>query len=478
MMKVVQFCLIAYVAVGSILTGCGGGGGSTAPIAPAPTPTPTPTSTPAPTVTLTTDKSSAKFGETVHLSWTSTDAKSCAASGTWTGPQALSGAVDLVPTAAGTASYTLTCTGDGGSGSKSVTVSIAAAIGLPVKANSYLNAKGWGIDQITFPASSQVGGGPLAWGLGDFAQHGAVDLFTANQNYDPSKVSQAAATSNPVYLSDFEFWRRNTDGTLTKISSVKGCLHPRKAVVADFNNDGIPDVFVACHGYDAAPFPGEKSKLLLSDGLGGYKLSDATAEVGFFHGASSADLNGDGFPDIVVADNSKNPNLYALINQKNGTFAVDTTRITSDVAGFTGPYFSVELVDVNNDGITDLIAGGHEQSGTAPTKIFMGTAAGRFGGTAGVTTIPSVPGRGVVLDFTIVTNAGKIGMFVNRTSDETSVEGFYGTRTMQWVDLSNMQSTILLDAKATWVPWWLPVTKNAQNGVQPYNAGTSLFLSK
>ncbi len=31
----------------------------------------------------------------------------------------------------------------------------------------------------------------------------------------------------------------------------------------NFNGDGRPDVFVACHGYDASPFPDERNKTVL-----------------------------------------------------------------------------------------------------------------------------------------------------------------------------------------------------------------------
>ena len=75
---------------------------------------------------------------------------------------------------------------------------------------------------------------------------------------------------------------------------INGCIHPRKAIVADFNGDGRPDIFVACHGYDATPFPGEANKVVLSQPNGTYVTSNASADVGFHHGAAAADLNGDG----------------------------------------------------------------------------------------------------------------------------------------------------------------------------------------
>lgn len=43
-----------------------------------------------------------------------------------------------------------------------------------------------------------------------------------------------------------------------------GCTFPTKAIVADFNHDGKPDVFVACRGLGATAFVGEKSAVLLS----------------------------------------------------------------------------------------------------------------------------------------------------------------------------------------------------------------------
>ena len=62
----------------------------------------------------------------------------------------------------------------------------------------------------------------------------------------------------------------------------------------DFDGDGRLDVFVAGHGYDREPFPGESPVLLLSTTGGLQEAQGLDAWVGFFHGAASADVDYDG----------------------------------------------------------------------------------------------------------------------------------------------------------------------------------------
>jgi len=82
---------------------------------------------PAPTVTLSVSPTSIKVGQSATLTWTSTNATSCTASNAWTGGKALSGTLSVSPTAAGTLSYVLTCTGAGGTMPATATLTVTAA---------------------------------------------------------------------------------------------------------------------------------------------------------------------------------------------------------------------------------------------------------------------------------------------------------------------------------------------------------------
>ncbi len=80
-----------------------------------------------PTASITASPSVITLGSTTTLTWSSTNATSCTASGAWSGTQPTSGSVTETPTATGTATYTLVCTGAGGSANASATVTVNAA---------------------------------------------------------------------------------------------------------------------------------------------------------------------------------------------------------------------------------------------------------------------------------------------------------------------------------------------------------------
>ena len=82
---------------------------------------------PPPTISISAAPTTITVGQSSTLTWSSTNATSCTASGAWSGAQTTSGSVGETPTATGTSTYTLTCNGTGGSANASATLTVSAA---------------------------------------------------------------------------------------------------------------------------------------------------------------------------------------------------------------------------------------------------------------------------------------------------------------------------------------------------------------
>jgi hypothetical protein len=85
------------------------------------------TPAPAPTVSIAVSPASIAAGTPATLTWSSSGATACAASGAWSGTEATSGTQTVTPASSGTFSYTLTCTGNGGSASATATLAATLA---------------------------------------------------------------------------------------------------------------------------------------------------------------------------------------------------------------------------------------------------------------------------------------------------------------------------------------------------------------
>lgn len=334
----------------------------------------------------------------------------------------------------------------------------------------YIGEKPFGIDKIQFNQLREFYfGQPEAWAVGNFFGNGSKAVFTAynvGSEYRNRNVSASKMISDPQYLSVFNISAVNDVGELSSKVTLPGCLYPRAAAAADFNKSGTDGVVVACHGYDRSDgyYPGERSKLVLPDGKGGFTVSDV-GEVGFNHAMDAADVTGDGYPDIVVADPQHSPPVYFLINQKDGTFKTDMTRI-SGLTSRTG-YYTTKLIDIDGDGIVDLSVGGMRAHG-AQAAVLFGDKDGNFGKDKLI--IPNVSGRGLVYDIIPITSNNERILYINRTGDPGTTPGMEDCLTLQSVNLTTGVSKVEYDRveKSVWVPWWFPVKQDGKVGVTTY----------
>ena len=136
---------------------------------------------PAPTVTMSALASSVTTGDSSTISWSSTNATSCTASGDWSGSQATSGSASTgVLNVARTFTYNLSCTGLGGSGSGSTMV----VVNLPPTPSVSIGAS---------PASVTTGAGStLTWSSSN------TTGCTASGNWSGSRATSGSVSTGAL----------------------------------------------------------------------------------------------------------------------------------------------------------------------------------------------------------------------------------------------------------------------------------------
>lgn len=126
--------------------------------------------TPAPTVSFSASPTSITAGKVSVMTWSSTNANSCNASGGWTGTKAVTGTLAASPIS--TTTYSLTCTGNGGTSPASSATVVVNASSTPV--NGACGSAN-GTTASTRPsdalctvgtASAVAGSGPWIWSCG------------------------------------------------------------------------------------------------------------------------------------------------------------------------------------------------------------------------------------------------------------------------------------------------------------------------
>ncbi len=213
------------------------------------------------------------------------------------------------------------------------------------------------------------------WGAGctfiDYNRDGHLDLFVSNYiEFDLKRVPKPGENRYcnwkglPVECGPrglpvgyHSLYRNNGDGTFTDLSALAGISRMQgsygmTAVSADFNEDGWPDIYVAC---DSTP-----SLLLMNSGKGtfseegvlrGVALSeDGMEQAGM--GVGVGDYDRDGHLDIFKTHFSDDTNgLYH--NNGAGEFD-DVTRAAQIGVETRYICWGAGIVDLDNDGWPDL----------------------------------------------------------------------------------------------------------------------------
>ena len=222
--------------------------------------------------------------------------------------------------------------------------------------------------------------GKARWTTGcaflDYDRDGDLDLFLAHYlEFNPANTPKPGAKSQCVWKGlpvacgprglpgESMSLLRNDGGKFTDVSKAAGVATAKSyygftVLTGDYDNDGWPDVFVACDSTASLLFHNLKNGTFAEEGIvsGAALNEDGREQAGM--GAAAGDYDGDGKLDIFKTNFSDDtPTLYR--NLGGMSFADVTVRAGLGIhTKFLG--WGAAFLDVDQDGWKDILhANGH-----------------------------------------------------------------------------------------------------------------------
>lgn len=204
--------------------------------------------------------------------------------------------------------------------------------------------------------------------FGDFDKDGDEDLictYGGNQEEPGSKI---------LYP---RFYENDGKGQLKWNSekSVGVSVNASVIIKSDYDRDGDLDLFIGGRSIPGIYGSSPKSYIMQNDGKGNFKdISDHVfgkdkRKQGMVTDARWADLDGNGYDDLVIAGNWMGIQIFMNMN---GSFTINNS-----LSGYKGWWSSLQITDINNDGKMDIIAGNlglnskFKASEKEPLRIFI-----------------------------------------------------------------------------------------------------------
>ena len=163
-------------------------------------------------------------------------------------------------------------------------------------------------------------------------------------------------------------------------------LNPDAVAVGDLNLDGNPDLVVSSQ--DFFPVAGTTVSVHLGDGAGGFAAPVSFGVGQLPQSVAIGDLDGDGNPDLAVA-NRLSADVSVLLGNGLGGFAAAVS-----VPAGASP-LSVAIDDLNLDGSPDLVVanGGTQANPGSTISVLLGNGLGGFAPAASFGTGTATPPR-------------------------------------------------------------------------------------
>jgi hypothetical protein len=242
--------------------------------------------------------------------------------------------------------------------------------------NALLRNQGNGtFRDITVESGLQSSRWSVSAAFADFDRDGDLDLYVANYlTYDLKRIPGRGAGCTYRGFDVFcgprglpgerdTLYFNDGKGHFQDVTSSKGIdadsLYGMGVVVADYDNDGWPDIFVA---NDLTP-----NLLYHNRGKGEFEEAGALAGVAFDEngveegsmGADFGDFNNDGWPDLYYTNSSYQTNQLA-VNLRNGNFSLKSYALGHGETTWLYVGWGTFFADLDNDGWEEIfVVNGH-----------------------------------------------------------------------------------------------------------------------
>ena len=295
---------------------------------------------------------------------------------------------------------------------------------------------------VTRKAGINVDGWAISSTWLDYDKDGCVDLFVGRYvKFDPKYRNFYAADNYPGPL-DYEgdtniLYHNNCDGTFTDVSAKSGIAAFKGRTMgvtsADFDGDGWPDIYVANDKTENFLFHNKHD--------GTFEEIAGDAEVAYGQngemtgamGPVFADIEGTGLLDLWVTDSRYNRLLH-----NTGKKSFDDIGPSSGVAQANAQYVSwgSGIYDFDNDGWLDILIfhGGLIHMIPEEHSLFRGLGDGKFADesrTAGPVLDVKTVARGAC--FADYENNGKVGAFLVNLGAKATMLRNVSQNTNHWI---------------------------------------------